>query len=201
MIKNYEKYLNIIQDKLNDFFEKQKEYIFCKAGCSKCCQNAQFPYSEIEYEYLLEGFKKLPQDTQHTIKQNVKEILEKQKYFDFQNTKFIYRCPFLINNSCSCYEYRGIVCRTFGLLSVGAYDKNPQMPFCILEGLNYSNVYDKTTNRLTAEKFEHLNLQTPPLIFNIDYKTLTDSDFEKIFNFKFGKISALIDHIKNKPLP
>lgn len=201
MIENYKKYLDIIQNKLDIFFAKQKEYIFCNAGCSKCCQNAQFPYSEIEYEYLLDGYKKLPKETQEQIKQNAKTVLKEKQNFDDKSSNFKYKCPFLINNSCACYEYRGIVCRTFGLLSMEADDKNPQMPFCILEGLNYSNVYDKKTNRLSTEKFKQLNLKNPPTIFNIDYKTLTDSDFEKCFNFKFGKISALIDHIENKPLP
>ena len=28
---------------------------------------------------------------------------------------FIYECPFLINNRCCVYSYRGIICRTFGL--------------------------------------------------------------------------------------
>jgi len=201
MIKNYKKYLDIIQNKLDLFFEKQKEYIFCKEGCAKCCQNAQFPYSEIEYEYLLDGYKKLPKEIQEKIKENAKLVLNKKKKFKENCEIFTYQCPFLINNSCACYENRGIICRTFGLLSSGADDKNPQMPFCILEGLNYSNVYNKETSRLSTEKFEHLNLKTPPTIFNIDYKTLINSDFEKCFNFKFGKVLALVDHIERNPLP
>ena len=79
MIENYKKYLDIIQNKLDSFFDRQKEYIFCKDGCSKCCQDAQFPYSEIEYEYLLEGYKKLPKETQEQIKQNAQNVQSKNK--------------------------------------------------------------------------------------------------------------------------
>ena len=54
MLKNYLNYLRFVNDKLNKFFEKQKPYIFCKKGCGMCCKNAQFPYSKIEMDYLMQ---------------------------------------------------------------------------------------------------------------------------------------------------
>ena len=60
MLQNYEKYLEFLNTKLNKFFEQQEPYIFCKDGCSLCCQNAQFPYSLLEVQYLLKGLFELP---------------------------------------------------------------------------------------------------------------------------------------------
>ena len=57
-MENYLKYLEFIDSKLHKFFERQKDYIFCKKGCAKCCKNAEFPYSLIELKYLLTGFLK-----------------------------------------------------------------------------------------------------------------------------------------------
>ena len=51
--ENYEKYLKFVQEKLNKFFEAQSPYISCKKGCAFCCKNAQFPYSELEFNYLV----------------------------------------------------------------------------------------------------------------------------------------------------
>lgn len=193
MLKNYAKYLDVIQEKIDYFFFKQKDYIVCKEGCARCCKNAQFPYSEIEHKYLMSGFETLPAEVQNIIKQNIEKVLElKQKHTDTTKV-FTYQCPFLIENKCSCYQYRGIVCRTFGLISQGADDKRPQMPFCIMEGLNYSNVYDPETKLLLTSIYEKSGLETPPMVFNVDYKTLMDKEFEKGFNFTFGKVKPLID--------
>ena len=49
----YIEYLNFLQNKLDKFFEQQSPYIACKKGCGLCCQNAQFPFSEMELNYLI----------------------------------------------------------------------------------------------------------------------------------------------------
>ena len=55
MIENYLKYLAMLDEKLQKFFISQKPFIFCKPGCSKCCKNAQYPYSKIEFELVKIG--------------------------------------------------------------------------------------------------------------------------------------------------
>ena len=37
-ILKYEYYLTAIQKQLGAFFEEQSPYIFCKEGCSHCCE-------------------------------------------------------------------------------------------------------------------------------------------------------------------
>lgn len=192
MLNNYEKYLSFIQEKISKFFDKQKDYIACKKGCAKCCKNAQYPYSEIELKYLLCGFLNLDNDTKEKIEKNFEKI--KQQKANFKGEKFLYTCPFLIDESCSVYNHRGLVCRTFGLITAPQNEnEKTKIPFCCFEGLNYANVYDKETKMLSEELVIKNGFKNNPTGFNISYKFLTNEDFEKAFNFKFGEKKALID--------
>ena len=60
-------YLNFLQNKLDLFFEQQEPYIACKKGCGLCCQNAEFPFSEMEFNYLIKGSLTLPVEIQNKI--------------------------------------------------------------------------------------------------------------------------------------
>ena len=197
MIKNYKKFLEFIEQKLEGFFENQKDYIFCKKGCAKCCKNAQFPYSLIEVTYLLQGALELDEALQEKIKANILTL--KEKYKNCSEGAFLYDCPFLIDDVCSVYNYRGIVCRTFGLIT-----KNPlsdseklKIPFCHKIGLNYSNVTDVEHCEITPEKYLQSGIKEEPYGYNISYEFLTNSDFERGFNFKFGEKKALVEWLKD----
>ena len=168
MIKNYEAYLEHITNKINEFFDKQKPYIFCKKGCSLCCEKGEYPWSFIEYKYLMIGFNVLPFETKKIIEEKIKKIKEEKKNFKGEGT-FFYDCPFLINKECAVYKYRGIICRSFGLLHVSEKNGKIQMPFCHKLGLNYSNVYDKEKNTVSTEMYEKLGVDIPPKCFNVGY--------------------------------
>ncbi len=194
---NYIAYLDFITGKLDGFFEQQKAYIFCKAGCSLCCKNAQFPYSKVEMETLLTGYSKLNNETKEKINANIKTILAAKR--NFEGERFLYDCPFLIDNACSCYEYRGIVCRSFGLMSIpDSKHQKTQVPFCCFKGLNYSNVMDEKTNMISSEKYKTTGIKEEPVSFNVSYEFLTNQDFEEAFKFSFGEKKPLIDWFKEE---
>ncbi len=196
MLEHYIAYLNFLTGRLTRFFDKQKPYIFCKKGCGLCCQNAQFPYSQIEFEYLMKGFEKLDSLFQEKVTQNIKNIIEAKN--NFTGEKFKYNCPFLVDNVCSVYEYRGIVCRAFGLMNLGE-NGGKEMPFCCFKGLNYSNIMEG--KYISAPKYRELGVSEPPLAFNVSYDFLTDAAFEKLFDFKFGDKMPMIDwFIKSKKM-
>lgn len=183
-LDNYILYLAFLTNKLDKFFENQRPYIFCKKGCSKCCQNGIYPFSELEFNFLMIGFNKLPLSTQQEILNKINKIKKETG---------TYECPFLINNECSVYDYRGIICRSFGLMSIND-DKPSKIPFCAFEGLNYSNVLDGT--KISAEKFEKLNIENEPLAYNVKYEVLTNKKTEEAFGISFGAKKALIDWFK-----
>lgn len=193
-ISNYVTYLNFISEKLTKFFSKQKPYIFCQKGCAKCCKNAQFPYTLTEVTYLMSGVVGLDEYSQKRIESNLERIIEAKK--NFKGEKFRYDCPFLLDDVCSVYEYRGLVCRGFGLLQ-NDKDGKVKVPFCCFEGLNYSNVMDDEGKKISPEKFSKLGVKEEPCAFNISYEFLTDPDFERGFNFKFGERKPLIEWFMN----
>ncbi|MCM1010390.1 MAG: hypothetical protein NC390_05900 [Fusobacterium sp.] len=144
----------------------------------------------MEFKLLQVGFAKLPPEIQQKIVENISAI--KACKAQSNEKVFAYECPFLINNECSVYLYRGIICRTFGLMSV-AEGNRPKIPFCAHEGLNYSNVLDKETDVISSELYKKLNLDVEPVAFNIDYEFLTGENIEHAYDFKFGEKKALID--------
>lgn len=195
-IPNYNLFLQLLQKKIDKFFDNQKEYIECKEGCGLCCKNAQFPFTEIEFQFLLNGFFKLEEKLQMKIMEKIEQIINDKQTFLTENPegKFLYDCPFLIDNKCSVYFFRGIVCRTFGLMS---FDPNSEekskVPFCAFKGLNYSKVIDAETKIVSEDKYLALGFKNEPIAFNIKYKNLLDKEYEDSFGFKFGDAKPLID--------
>ena len=125
-------------------------------------------------------------------------LILKDPVSKFKGENFKYDCPFLINNECSVYNYRGIICRSFGLMNISSAGK-VKVPFCCFQGYNYANVMEDGENRISPRKIKKLGVKEIPLAFNTNYQFLTDSDFEKLFDFKFGDKKPLIDwFIDNK---
>ena len=190
MLNKYIDYLNVLNKKLTKYFEIQAPYIACKKGCAKCCQNGEYPFSEIEFNLLRVGFSLLDKQTQDKIVQNIQKIKEAQKKSTQQ--PFLYECPFLLNNECSVYKYRGIICRTFGLIAIKK-GENSKIPFCVNEGLNYSKVFDKSKSMISMELFEQSGETVEPVAYNVNYDFLTSEEIEEACDIKFGEKKALID--------
>ena len=190
MLENYVKYLEFITSKIDKFFEAQKPYIFCKKGCAKCCKNAEFPFSHLEVTYLSEGINSLDEKTQNIIAEKIAKINKSKE--KAKGEKFLYDCPFLIDDVCCIYKYRGLVCRTFGLI-VGDSDEKAKIPFCYTEGLNYSNVVDYERNIISQEKCDALGYETEPIGYNISYDFLTNPKMEEAFHINFGDKKPLIE--------
>ncbi len=194
MIENYKLYLQLVDSKLKKFFDAQSPYIKCKQGCSFCCEKGQYPYSELEFVYLMGEFYTLPEDTQLKIKEKIEEIKKEKIEFEKNNppeTKFYYRCPFLINNLCSVYEYRGVICRTHGLPYFNE-DGQILIPGCYSRGLNYSEIYDEEEKKFIVENVEKIGHGVEPLAYNLSLKFLLCPEIEENLGIKFGESKALI---------
>jgi len=133
---DYISFLKQLDTKLFGYFKRDKDKIKCHKGCSLCCQNADFPLSFVEMNYLMKGFLILDKKVHDIIRENIRTIIK--------NGQNNYTCPFLINNSCSVYDYRPIICRVHGL----AYKRTDgivNLPECVNSGLNYSDNFDGNT--------------------------------------------------------
>ena len=142
---NYKLFLDELMIMLDKLFIYQQEYLCCQNGCSLCCEDGMYPFSKMEFNYIMLAYKNLPNDMQTIIKNKVQKLKK-----EYHSENFFYEGPFLINKSCSVYDNRGLICRTFGLITEDD-SKKLTVPFCAENGLNYSKVYNKATKRLDEE--------------------------------------------------
>lgn len=190
MIENYLKFLDYFQGLLNRYFTEQAPYIKCKMGCAKCCQNGNYPFSQLEVEYLKQEFRTLNDDLKEIILERIQDLIAQKKAS--KDESFMHECPFLVDNTCCVYNNRGIICRTFGLIYFNDSDKM-QMPFCAFEGLNYSEIMDFEKNIITEEKLAEAGYGVEPKSFNLDYKKVTDDKIAESFGFNYGEKGPLLD--------
>ncbi len=125
---NYCDFIKALDKKLEQYFLEQKENILCREGCSFCCEKGDYPLSETELEYLMQGYIALNSETKRIVQKNIKEMVKGGK------------CPFLIEGKCSVYFYRPIICRTHGLAYICG-DNVVKLPYCANMGMNYKNCY------------------------------------------------------------
>lgn len=193
MLENFKKYLEIIETRLlNKYFEAQKDYIHCKEGCAGCCQEGEYPTSDLELMYLTAGYQKLDKETQDIVNKNIDEIKAKLANSDDK----MYQCPFLINNRCIVYEYRTLICRTHGLLFyVTDKDGNTRnkIPACVNDGLNFSEVYDPESGTISSKKWEQSGIEAEPKAYNISRETLMNNEITRDLGLEFGESKAMID--------
>lgn len=192
----YEQFIRVVTGRIEEHFKDQNEYICCKEGCSHCCTSGEYPCSFLELDYLATGFSFLPEATQNIIYGNIKKIKEEKS--NFTGKHFLYTCPFLIDNKCSIYNHRMLVCRTFGLIyynnNTGINKANPmKVPFCVEKGLNYSKVYDKEKNNLSIEKAKKLGYKNDPVAYNLNFYDLREKVGKEMLNLDFGEEKSLID--------
>lgn len=150
---NYEQFLSKFDKKLEKYFQLYKPYIHCKAGCSSCCEKGDYPISQLELEYLMQGFIKLDNETKRVIQKNIQEMTKGDV------------CPFLTEKKCSIYPYRPIVCRVHGLAYF--YKENiVKVPYCANLGKNYSDVYKN--GEILINPIDE-NLDTPNILKDFKY--------------------------------
>lgn len=194
MMDAYTKYLEIIDAYLAEFFEQQRPYIFCKEGCSSCCESGVYPFSQLEFNYLMMGFENLSEDDKVQVLKKIKQLkTEKENYKD---GKFLYACPFLINNCCSVYDYRALICRSYGLASFYTDNegkKNYQIPFCVSQGLNYSSVYDEKVGTFTTDKWKKSGIEVEPVSHNVSLEFLANNDLTQHLGLELNMPKSLID--------
>ena len=153
MIK-YQHFLTDFDKKLAEYFQRDTSYICCHAGCSSCCEKGDYPISQLELEYIMQGFIQLDNETKIKIQENIKKLEKGCK------------CPFLVHKKCSIYQYRPIICRVYGLAYL-CKNNIVKIPYCVHEGKNYASIY-KFDNEISIAPIAE-NLDTPNVLKDFDY--------------------------------
>jgi uncharacterized protein len=91
-----------ISDSLTSRYLETVSSVACRRGCSNCCKNPTVPFTEPE----LMGINwYVTEKLAHPLKDRVKERLH--------HHASTHECPFLVDNECSIYEVRPLICRQF----------------------------------------------------------------------------------------
>ena len=192
----YFQFIRVITSRIDANFENQKEYIKCKEGCALCCKNGEYPCTELEFEFLKLGIGTLDIPTREIVVNNIQKLKAEKKLC--KDEKFLYECPFLINNRCCVYKYRMIICRTFGLpyyddKSDADGDNRIKIPFCMNRGLNYSNVLDKETGKISNKLYEEGGYKNNPQASSLTLNVIKNEFGQKVMGLNFGEVKPLID--------
>ena len=150
---NYKDFLETLDKKLAKYFKRDKEYLCCKSGCSECCEKGDYPISELELKYLMHGFISLDNQTKIRIQNNIKHIQKGGT------------CPFLLDQKCSIYPYRPIICRVHGLAYL-CTDNTVKVPYCVNNSKNYTKAYDNGEIIINPIKE---NLDTQSILKDFEY--------------------------------
>jgi len=187
MFKNYESFIHDFDKALKLIFETQKKYINCKKGCFKCCSVGNYPFSRIEFGYLTQGFIKLDDNKKQIVQNNIRNLLEEK--IKNKNKRLEHKCPFLIDGECCVYEYRGIICRTFGVCYYDDKEGYVRLPDCVFDGLNYCEYFDSKTNILKIPDVPMVNLRIDRVL---------NSELAKKHGIECGEIRPMLDWLLQK---
>jgi hypothetical protein len=103
-------------------------HLACRAGCSGCCHHhlSVFP---VEADAAREAIEALPPEIRAVVERQAREITRREA--DDQPVA----CPLLVEDRCSIYEARPLICRTQGLpllIQIEGGDGEPEVDFCPL---------------------------------------------------------------------
>ena len=150
---NYADFLEKLDSRLEKYFDEQRTHICCRVGCSSCCERGDYPLSQIELEYIMQGYVSLENEQKLAVQENVKNMQKGGA------------CPFLVNRKCSIYHYRPIICRVHGLAYICG-ENTVKVPFCVNEGKNFSKVFKD--GEIISEPIKE-NLDTPQILAKYDF--------------------------------
>jgi hypothetical protein len=134
-------------------------HLACRPGCSSCCQE-NLTVFEVEAARVSEAICALDAEMCERIRQ---QAVETRKHEGRGGSA---ACPLLVDDRCSIYESRPVICRTQGLpLLHTAEDNKPEVDFC-----PFNFTAPGATNDLDEEHLVPLDLLNQKLVLaNMDY--------------------------------
>lgn len=126
MSDSYQQLIEHVDELTAKLSTRYASHLVCQAGCSGCCHHhlSVFP---IEADAVREAIAALPEQDRSVIEQQARKVIEREAKGE------PVACPLLVENRCSIYEARPLICRTQGLpLLLEAEDGEQEVDFCPL---------------------------------------------------------------------
>ncbi|MGH9769390.1 MAG: YkgJ family cysteine cluster protein [Blastocatellia bacterium] len=105
---------------------RYSKHLVCRAGCSGCCHHHLSVFA-VEAEEARAAVEALPAQLRARVEEQAREVIKREA-----QDKPV-SCPLLIDDRCSIYQSRPLICRTQGLpLLIEAEDGEQEVDFCPL---------------------------------------------------------------------
>jgi uncharacterized protein len=105
---------------------RYSRHLQCRAGCSGCCHH-HIAVFRVEAEAMSEAIASLPAATRSLLEAQARTTL------DLESRGEAPICPLLVDDKCSIYDHRPIICRTQGLpLLIKSDDDEDEVDWCPL---------------------------------------------------------------------
>lgn len=126
-------------------------HLVCRSGCSGCCHHHLSVFA-VEAAAVREAVDALPESHRQRLEQQAGEVLDREA----RDEPTV--CPMLVEDLCSIYAARPLICRTQGLpLLLEAEDGEAEVDFCPLNFTAPDAVADLDEAHLVP--LDELNLQ------------------------------------------
>lgn len=134
-------------------------HLVCRSGCSGCCHHHLSVFA-IEAASVRETIEALPDETRMVIEGQAHNVIAHEAEGQ------LVACPLLVEDRCSIYESRPLICRTQGLpLLLEAEDGEQEVDFCPLNFAAPDAVDDLEETHLVP--LDDLNLKLA--LINLQY--------------------------------
>lgn len=131
-VHKYDALRDKIDAKVKALEQIHNKHLLCRSGCSSCCR--EYGILPVEFEAIAVKLK----GTEHV---KVNPNFKKDE------------CPFLIDNRCSIYNDRPIICRTHGLPLLFMGDENWELSACELNFTKVKEDYFSFNNTYPQDTF------------------------------------------------
>lgn len=156
---SYKNFIKQVDASVAELQAHYSKHLICKAGCSGCCHHHLSVFA-VEAETARAAIEALPADLRVRVEEQAHKVVER----DQQGQPVA--CPLLVDDRCSIYESRPLICRTQGLpLLVEAEDGEQEVDFCPLNFTEPGAVEDLDEDHLVP--LDAMNLQLA--LINLQY--------------------------------
>src|SRR5215467_1438567 len=130
---------------------RYSKHLVCRAGCSGCCRHHLSVFA-VEAEEARAAIESLPPPIRVRVEEQAREVINREA----QGERVA--CPLLVDDRCSIYQSRPLICRTQGLpLLMESEDGEPEVDFCPLNFTEIGAVDDLDEDHLVP--LDKLNLR------------------------------------------
>lgn len=158
-MKPYRRLIEEVDELAAKLSARYSNHLQCGAGCSGCCRQHISVFA-VEADELKAAVSESPAGIREVVSRNSMEVREAEARGEGA------ACPLLVDDRCSVYESRPLICRTQGLpLLIEAEDGSQEVDFCPLNFAEPGATEDLEEDYLVP--LDELNLKLA--MINLDY--------------------------------